>query len=518
MLKVLLVDDEPMIVDGLYEFIHKRKEDTFELLRAYTASKTLELFKSTRIDILVTDIEMPGIGGLELQQQVELLYPHCRTIFWTAHDQFEYVYHAAQKANVSLLLKSDGFEKMLTLLETLAAEIQNSLLDKTLLEALKEQSEAGLYLSRQNFFINLLSEPEENLSEAFGWLKVPLKADRMIYPVLLCVRTAGSTLERQRRMALLEAYMRYQFERMGYKLLCIQVGAKKLLFLIQIGNESAQASEQIEHMMDLLLSALSDIAGCEVVVGMGHAFIPWERLGDWYHSLDQVSQLHSQDDDNLIYMLNDNDIKQQELGKLCATVQEAAANGNKNTLHDGLSKLYKETVSWEDRKYFLLNVVQELIKRVRVADVNETINLQTHIFSELNEPIGVDAAARLLMDSARQLGERQDESNNRKNERVLRMIEEYLLENYMRNISLTDVAECVYMSAAYVSRLYKRMTGIGIIDRLQSIRLNKGRELLMNTNMKVRDIAMAIGYDSDRYFISVFRKNYGLSPEKYRKQ
>lgn len=94
----------------------------------------------------------------------------------------------------------------------------------------------------------------------------------------------------------------------------------------------------------------------------------------------------------------------------------------------------------------------------------------------------------------------------------------YVERHYMERCSLHDAAAHVYLNAKYFSDLFKRETGHGYVHHLTKVRMEKAAILLSNTDRKVTDISQAVGYDDSNYFSTVFRKEYGLSPNEYRKK
>lgn len=100
---------------------------------------------------------------------------------------------------------------------------------------------------------------------------------------------------------------------------------------------------------------------------------------------------------------------------------------------------------------------------------------------------------------------------------IVEKAKQYIYENYSRDISLNDVSDAVFVSAAYLSRLFKKNDGMKFIDFLTEVRLEKAKELLGIPNYKVNDICEKIGYKNTNYFIALFQKKNGMTPLEYRK-
>ena len=105
---LLIVDDEPLILESLYHMLVKRYGRKFLIYQAASADEALEQFKSIRVDLLMTDIRMPGMDGLSLVRIVEKEWPDCLTVFLTGHSEFEYARQAVSGRTIGYVLKLDG--------------------------------------------------------------------------------------------------------------------------------------------------------------------------------------------------------------------------------------------------------------------------------------------------------------------------------------------------------------------------------------------------------------------------
>ncbi|MEK5645127.1 MULTISPECIES: response regulator transcription factor [Paenibacillus] len=100
--------------------------------------------------------------------------------------------------------------------------------------------------------------------------------------------------------------------------------------------------------------------------------------------------------------------------------------------------------------------------------------------------------------------------------KVIRQVKEFVKDHFQRDLSLTEVANEVYLSPGYLSILFKKETGMNFSKYLTDLRLRKAGHLLLNSNMKINDIAAFVGIDNTSYFCRLFKTNYGVSPLQYR--
>jgi YesN/AraC family two-component response regulator len=96
------------------------------------------------------------------------------------------------------------------------------------------------------------------------------------------------------------------------------------------------------------------------------------------------------------------------------------------------------------------------------------------------------------------------------------LVKRYIKSNYYKDISLNSLAEMVYLNTSYLSTIFKAETGCGINKYIKNVRMEKAREMLLTTNMKIADIGVSVGFRNDSYFVKSFRDHFGKTPEKMR--
>ena len=113
MYRILIVDDEEVIVNGLYSMLSNFNTMELDVYKAYSGEEAIQWLARTRMDIVLTDIHMPEINGLQLLKEIKTRWPWCRVIFLTGHNEFEYAYKAIQYNGVRYLLKTEGYNKII---------------------------------------------------------------------------------------------------------------------------------------------------------------------------------------------------------------------------------------------------------------------------------------------------------------------------------------------------------------------------------------------------------------------
>lgn len=110
MYRLLIVDDEPVIVNGLVQLFQENTQFELDVCKAYSAKEALEIAKKMKLDILVSDIRMPQKSGLQLVDEITYYWPLCRIILLTGYSEFEYVHEALRKNADNYILKTEGID------------------------------------------------------------------------------------------------------------------------------------------------------------------------------------------------------------------------------------------------------------------------------------------------------------------------------------------------------------------------------------------------------------------------
>ena len=187
MYRLLIVDDEPDVADGLYRFFTNSDGIAVDLdvSKAYSAFEALDVLASCKVDILLTDIMMPGMTGLQLVETVRRQWPLCRVIFLTGYNEFDYIYSAMKYDSVSYLLKTESFDAIAGAVAKAAAQIEESLKRTELEEQANARLAVLMPILRREYLADLVAGgPAESSDRAgqFCELGIPLDADK---PVLL---------------------------------------------------------------------------------------------------------------------------------------------------------------------------------------------------------------------------------------------------------------------------------------------------------------------------------------------
>ena len=169
MYSLLLVDDETLILDGLYNNIAWEDSGFTDVYKADDAQKALEILDRRRVDVVVTDISMPGLSGLELCERIRVRWPLCRVVMLTGYRDFEYACRAVELGVYQYLVKPVRYEDLQSIVEGALAEVQAELEQRRLLEQARSSLASYGSMLRDRFLSGWLIRggvrPSENARE-----------------------------------------------------------------------------------------------------------------------------------------------------------------------------------------------------------------------------------------------------------------------------------------------------------------------------------------------------------------
>lgn len=301
MYRILIVDDEPMIVEGLCALFEEQDAVQLEVYKACLAAEALGIMNRRRIDILLTDIRMPAVSGIELMQRVRANWPACRIIFLTAFEEFEYAYAALKNPGVRFLLKTESHEAILRAVSECVAELEAVLREKLLRQRSAEQSGVIRALRARELFSRLLHVGEAEVTQALlDELGLPLCTGEPVY--LLLGLPAAPQEEALLQMDRITGGLTV---RAGTKARCAahKDGSGVLVWFLQENRaEMAEITQALPVLLADELEAMEAAYQADTVFVLAARPCAWDQLAHAYQRLKAVLHLKASAGKRLVYV------------------------------------------------------------------------------------------------------------------------------------------------------------------------------------------------------------------------
>ncbi|WMT39454.1 response regulator [Paenibacillus sp. D2_2] len=163
MYRLLIVDNEEYVVDGLVELFNAENRPDLETQGAYSAAEAMNALMTTSYDIVITDIRMPGINGLELQRIIASRWPYCKVIFLSGYDNFNYAQEAIRQGSVNYILKTEDDDVIIAAVDGAIEKIRSEKEEKKALTEARTQVKKAMAALQREFFEGLLMGEDDLL-------------------------------------------------------------------------------------------------------------------------------------------------------------------------------------------------------------------------------------------------------------------------------------------------------------------------------------------------------------------
>lgn len=541
--RLLIVDDEPIIVNGLVDFFAQNDELDLEVSGAFSALEALELLRTTRMDIVISDVGMPEMDGLALQKRILAQWPRCKVIFLSGYNEFGYIQEAIRHQGFDYVLKAEGDDAILEAVRKALEQTRKELHADELLQRANRQLELALPSLQKELLRNILQgDPHPHtatrLRELFADLQMPLDADKPTLGVMVrmdAYRHESDLYDRKRQLINIQN-VAAEFLRGAVMFVQVELDQSCLLWFIQPGPHNRDETDWAELVkwiggsLELIQQTSKELLEAPLSFIMKDEPVPWSGVDGLYEEYRRIlsrglgmgqEYLRIYRDCPAIGKLADSSFHRGQFMALVDQMQLHLQNGRQQSFDaafaeiDGLGARFVQQMSVIQEIYYsLVPVFLSLINRSDALaagtrfDIDRLLSMDKHA----SWPDAV-ACFREIADAIFEGGRTgmQQEENG-----VVQKIERYVLEHLDDDLSLVKIGDVIGHNSKYLSRLYKRNTGDDLSAFIRRTKLLRAQTLLRDSNLKIYEISAAVGFLSDPYFYRFFRKATGMTPQEYR--
>jgi len=520
--KVFFVEDEIVTREGIRDNVDW-KASGFEFCgEAADGELALPLLRTARPDVLITDIKMPFMDGLQLSKIVRERMPWVKIVILSGHDEFEYAQEAVKLGVTDYLLKPVTVQNLQKTLRNLTVLLDQERKEQENLKKLQEQVEENQAALRERLLLKLVVgaiSPTEAIEKG---QELDLDLIARNYLVVILKIELGDRSEQF-------DYDEYQH---AQNIVTGLVEKNPDIFLLKkdwgdlILIMKGSTPEYLEDERDFLLEEIRrevDKTRYQLTIGLGTS---QKRIADICRSFaEALVNIQNPVSEN-VSSLNQA-VEQAELLKVDKSAVE-------NYLRSGVKDNFDEFFNTYLQPLGKTVLKSNLIKNYIFVDfVLATAKLVTELGGEIDKIIpelnSIEGTLAKI-DSLEQLREQayqilsiglafRDSKPNGQYKNLIRQAKEYLEQHFTDpELGLNEVATHVNLSASHFSVIFSQETDQTFKEYLTEIRLNKAKELLRMTSFRSADIAYQVGYNDPHYFSSVFKKNTGFSPIEFRTQ
>ncbi len=520
--KVFFVEDEIITREGIRDNIDWQASGFEFCGEAADGEMALPLLRTTQPDVLITDIKMPFMDGLQLSKIVRERMPWIKIIILSGHDEFEYAQEAINLGVTDYLLKPVTVRKLQDALKKLTLQLDQERRQQDNLKKLQEQVEENQATLRERLLFKLVvgaisSTEAIEKAQSLGIDLIARNYLVMILKIELFDRTEQYDYAEYQRTQ--QAVMQLAERNPDVFVLKRDWGD---LILIMKGSTSEYLEEEREFLSEEIKREVAKTR-YQLTIGAGSSK---KRIADIYQSfVEALVDMQSPDGEN---KSESNQIV--ERAELLKVDKSAVENYLRVGVRDGFDEFFNayirplgETALKSNliKNYIFVDVVLATAKLVNdlggdVDAVIPELNSIEMTMSNIKTIDQLQEQAYKILSSA--LAYR-DSQPNGQYKNLIRQAKEYIGIHYTNpELSLNEVAAQANLSASHFSVVFSQETSQTFKEYLTEIRIKKAKEMLRMTALRSTDIAYQVGYNDPHYFSSVFKKHTGLSPMEFRSQ
>ncbi len=532
MYNLLIVDDEKIIRQGMVDLFSMEETLELNLFSAASAIEAQKILEQKKIDIVLTDIQMPKMNGLQLMDAILERWPHCKVVFLTGFSEFDYVYKAQKHARY--VLKAEDDSKIIDAVREAVEEIENDFLIE---KSLQESSRLKM-LKRVQFLFDLMNGFIDNsciTQELFRDLEIKLDiSEKINYVVVHHEYIVKEDYYEQLKITedlqnLIERYFFINAAGVSFNF-----ARNFIVILLQSENREFELKTiNLYSAGELFQKACGKNFGMTVRIGISSEAV---LLEDFLMNFQTVKSkfMRGSDDDILLIdneflseTRSDYGIEQQKNNIISRIklMDFFFENSNKQQVKDLITEaleLFENVSSIQDlfavEVYYDIAVV--LFQYINHYNLSDAIKQEADVASLFNVTLHSSwtEAFSYLLRIVDFLFETRSADQERHAGYLINKIKKYIQDNLSGDTSLDTLADFVNLSPEYISRLFKKNENINILQYINDLKIIRAKKLIADHNLQIKEIAIDLGFSSSGYFGRFFKSKTGLSPQAYREQ
>lgn len=535
-IKVFLVEDEMVIRRGIKNSIDWEKEGYIFCGEASDGELAYPMIIKEKPDILITDIRMPFMDGLELCKLVKKELPNIKILILSGYDEFDYAKEAIRLGVTEYLLKPISSGKLLEALNGVSESIRREKEDKDLVRKYMEEMRENTEHEKQKFFEQMIAG---NLSMADALetgKKYEMNLSAGMYNLLLFRFTLG---KENRKSGELLGEAEYAIEKLTERLEYVfefQRGVEGWAFLLMADNEE-QMSERVKELSKDLEEIMKNYSTIAYFGGIGQPVARLRELEESFTEAERALAARFTMELNRIISVEDirmaqnvdtlDDIEITSFGEIekTRTMLEKFLNNGAEDEIDEFVDVYINELPEENLKSVLMRqyiIMDAYIVMMSFCEKIEGIEGEMQAQSEeLKNSMKTIQTLEEIKNYIRMLLKKiigvRDTISGRRYSDIIEIAKDQIRKTYMSDeISLNTIAAEVGMSPSYFSSIFSKEMGKTFVEYLTEIRMDRAKELLMCSSMKTSEIGYEVGYKDPHYFSYIFKKTQNCTPKEFR--
>ncbi|WP_338787136.1 response regulator transcription factor [Metabacillus sp. FJAT-53654] len=525
MLKVIIADDEIQIRKGLRMKVEWEEEGFQIVEEASNGQESLDLLKKMKVDVVITDVRMPIMDGIEFVKQCHHEHPNVKVIVLSGYSDFEYVRSSMIEGVKDYLLKPVAPDELVEALRRIRSEIEKEKKRQLESEQMKRLVHNQVEEMREQYLLHLVKEEWSELTvtiERLQQLQLDDFAKEDVHIQFVTVEVRGT----ERESNIKELWL-------PFRMLCKEIAkehdgtysfydasyANMIHFIHRVDSNQLNSKSPLIRKIQRHVKEFMNI---ETVIGIGKVVTGLTECKNGYISallswsqsqLGSQSQVIEETTNKEVFEFTA-DVEK----KLINTIETENHEDFKKTIYSILGEINNQSImSFSFVANRVLFMLGSLAKKhdIDTIEINNTIwNCQQRIWELNSQNRVIEQLIHLAHSIIEKVHEDRCSSNG---VAIVENVRRYLDQHYANEISLTTLADKFHINSTYLSEIFKHNIGKNFSDYLISLRMDHAQAFLKDKQLKIIDVAHLVGFSNSGYFSTVFKKHFGQTPVEFRK-
>lgn len=533
--RIMVVDDEEEIRLGIIKKIDW-EANGFEVVGdAENGQDALEKAEKLRPDVIMTDIKMPFMDGLELGKRLSASMPSTKIIVFSGCDDFEYAHKAIKINVIEYVLKPINSVEFIEVLKRLKIQLDREYDEKRNLQTLYKHYVESLPVIREQFLVGTI---EGRISES-QWEVQAEKLDidfKLSYLSVALFHADGTlVLEDEENISSIQkesalvsiSIKKIVDESMDKYCKCISFLYSDMVVVIGNFDKKEDILSFITGINEVC-KTYERIMGLTISAGVGHAYDKYSEIRFSYRSAQSALDysfilgtgkaiyIDDVEPDNSVQLQFD----EQEERAMLNAIKISSEEEITETIDRLFRKIEDLLLPFNKYRIYIMEIMTSLLKLVQTynLDLDEIFGESFNCYSYLETFDSIHEMKKWFIQKSIKVNSYIKKERINSSMLLVEKAKHYVKENYSDyDISVEKLCSKLHVSPTYFSTIFKRETEMNFVNFLTTVRLEEAIKLLNTTDDKTYIIADKVGYPEANYFSYVFKRKFGVSPSKYRK-
>lgn len=527
MFKVLLVEDEIPVRDRIVKLIDWDKLGLEMAFVAGDGQEAYNFLEEHDVDLILTDICMPFMDGIELAKKIREKNDYCKIIFLTGYDDFQYAKDAIELDVHRYLQKPINKNELESILEKVVLDLNTDIEKEREYFELKSEYQKQLESFQDRLILDVLyKKTDQEPMEAFKSMNIIFEGDYFRVAVLKIIPVEHTSEDYSMMNYSIFSYFKKSMENTSHR--CILGDQSRIIMILTGQNEQLLDNESFA-ILNKTMNNAKHVFDVSFSAGLSSSY---RNIGEIKHAFDgavTASQYAVVEGYNKVILSTDMEpiapMYLDRLEKIRLNLSECIKLQDSDKIADKM-KAYFDTLrfckcSLDEVKSQLVLLTMVIYKTYNntcnAAEQKEEVDyaLMNDIFS-LNDIRDIEQKIYdLMVHMTSKLKKMRESFKSNIVEEALDIIHKKYMQS---DLDSKMISSELNVSASYFSRLFKQITKKTFVEYLTEYRMTTAKKLLRTSDMKVYEISVKIGYDDPQYFSYNFRKHIGMTPSAYRKK